>query len=71
MANGTLDDAFYRISAKYLTTLQPYLTKALSKLDKFMTSNDLRIAFETHLEETQGKISGSSRCLRIFMRLSE
>src|SRR6476661_5749801 len=44
------------------------LTKALTKLAKAASSSDLRDAFETHLEETQGQIE---RLEEVFRSLDE
>ena len=67
MANGTLHDAFIdELRDTYDAERQ--LTKALSKLAKTATSNDLRIAFETHLEETQGQIE---RLEQVFASFDE
>ena len=52
---GTLHDAFIdELRDTYDAERQ--LTKALPKLAKAATSPQLREAFETHLEETQGQI---------------
>ena len=52
---GTLHDAFIdELRDTYDAERQ--LTKALPKLAKAATSPELRGAFETHLEETQGQI---------------
>ena len=58
---GTLHDAFID-ELRDTYDAEKQLTKALPKLAKAATSPDLREAFESHLEETQGRSSGSSRC---------
>ena len=68
MANaGTLHDAFIdELRDTYDAERQ--LTKALPKLAKAASSPELREAFETHLEETQGQIE---RLERVFSGLEE
>jgi ferritin-like metal-binding protein YciE len=67
MAEGTLHDAFIdELRDTYDAERQ--LTKALAKLAKAATSPQLREAFETHLEETQGQIG---RLERVFESLEE
>ena len=64
---GTLHDAFIdELRDTYDAERQ--LTKALAKLAKAATSPDLREAFETHLEETQGQIE---RLEQVFESLDE
>jgi ferritin-like metal-binding protein YciE len=64
---GTLHDAFIdELRDTYDAERQ--LTKALAKLAKAATSPDLREAFETHLEETQGQIE---RLEQVFEGLEE
>ncbi len=64
---GTLHDAFIdELRDTYDAERQ--LTKALPKLAKAATSPELREAFETHLEETQGQID---RLERVFESLDE
>jgi ferritin-like metal-binding protein YciE len=64
---GTLHDAFVdELRDTYDAERQ--LTKALAKLAKAATSPDLREAFETHLEETQGQIE---RLEQVFESLDE
>jgi ferritin-like metal-binding protein YciE len=64
---GTLHDAFIdELRDTYDAERQ--LTKALPKLAKAATSPQLREAFETHLEETQGQIE---RLEQIFETLDE
>ena len=64
---GTLHDAFIdELRDSYDGEKQ--LTKALAKLAKAATSPQLREAFETHLEETQGQIE---RLEQVFELLEE
>jgi ferritin-like metal-binding protein YciE len=64
---GTLHDAFMdELRDSYDAERQ--LTKALAKLAKASTSPQLRDAFETHLEETQGHVE---RLERVFESLDE
>jgi ferritin-like metal-binding protein YciE len=64
---GTLHDAFIdELRDTYDAERQ--LTKALPKLAKAATSPQLREAFETHLEETQGQIQ---RLEQVFETLDE
>jgi ferritin-like metal-binding protein YciE len=64
---GTLHDAFIdELRDTYDAERQ--LTKALPKLAKAATSPQLREAFETHLEETQGQIE---RLEQVFEQLDE
>ena len=64
---GTLHDAFIdELRDTYDAERQ--LTKALPKLAKAATSPQLREAFETHLEETQGQIE---RLEQVFETLDE
>ncbi len=64
---ATLHDAFIdELRDTYDAERQ--LTKALAKLAKAATSPELREAFETHLEETQGQIE---RLEQVFESLAE
>ena len=64
---GTLHDAFIdELRDTYDAERQ--LTKALPRLAKAATSPELREAFETHLEETQGQIE---RLEKVFESLDE
>jgi len=64
---GTLHDAFIdELRDSYDAERQ--LTKALPKLAKAATNPQLREAFETHLEETQGHIE---RLEQVFASLEE
>jgi ferritin-like metal-binding protein YciE len=53
--SGTLHDAFVE-ELRDTYDAEKQLTKALAKMAKAATSPDLRAAFESHLEETQGQI---------------
>jgi ferritin-like metal-binding protein YciE len=64
---GTLHDAFID-ELRDTYDAEKQLTKALPKLAKAASSPDLREAFETHLEETQGHIE---RLERVFESLDE
>jgi len=64
---GTLHDAFIT-ELRDTYDAERQLTKALGKLAKAATSPDLREAFETHLEETQGQIE---RLEQVFESLDE
>jgi ferritin-like metal-binding protein YciE len=67
MAEGTLHDAFIdELRDSYDAEKQ--LTKALGKLAKAASSKELRAAFESHLEETEGQIE---RLERVFESLDE
>lgn len=64
---GTLHDAFIdELRDTYDAERQ--LTKALPKLAKAASSPELRTAFQTHLEETQGQIK---RLEAVFQSLDE
>jgi ferritin-like metal-binding protein YciE len=64
---GTLHDAFIdELRDTYDAERQ--LVRALPKLAKAATSPDLRTAFETHLEETQGHVE---RLEQVFQSLNE
>jgi ferritin-like metal-binding protein YciE len=64
---GTLHDAFLD-ELRDTYDAEKQLTKALPKLAKAASSPELREAFETHLEETQGQIE---RLERVFTGLDE
>jgi len=64
---GTLHDAFID-ELRDAYDAEKQLTKALPKLAKAATSPELRSAFETHLEETQGHIE---RLEQVFESLEE
>jgi ferritin-like metal-binding protein YciE len=64
---GTLHDAFID-ELRDTYDAEKQLTKALSKLAKAASNPDLRDAFETHLEETQGHVA---RLEQVFESLDE
>jgi ferritin-like metal-binding protein YciE len=64
---GTLHDAFID-ELRDTYDAEKQLTKALAKLAKAASSPELREAFETHLEETQGQIE---RLEQVFESLEE
>jgi ferritin-like metal-binding protein YciE len=64
---GTLHDAFVD-ELRDTYDAEKQLTKALAKLAKAASSPQLRDAFETHLEETQGQIE---RLEHVFESLDE
>lgn len=64
---GTLHDAFLD-ELRDTYDAEKQLTKALPKLAKAASNPDLRNAFETHLEETQGQIQ---RLEAVFESLDE
>jgi ferritin-like metal-binding protein YciE len=67
MATGTLHDAFVdELQDSYDGEKQ--LIKALKKMAKAAKADDLRAAFETHLEETHGQVQ---RLEQVFAMLDE
>jgi ferritin-like metal-binding protein YciE len=64
---GTLHDAFID-ELRDTYDAEKQLTKALSKLAKASSNPELRQAFETHLEETQGQVE---RLEQVFAGLDE
>ena len=67
MPVNSLRDALVE-ELKDLYNAEKQLTKALPKLAKRATSDELRDAFESHLEETEGQIT---RLERVFELLDE
>ena len=67
MAGNNLREALVE-EIKDLYNCEKQLTKALPKLAKAATSDELREAFESHLEETDGQIT---RLERVFELLDE
>ena len=67
MAGNTLRDSLVD-EVKDMYNAEKQLTKALPKLAKAATSEELRTAFENHLEETQGHVA---RLERVFELLDE
>src|SRR6187551_1324940 len=64
---GTLHDAFID-ELRDTYDAEKQLTKALPKLAKAATSQELRMAFESHLEETRGHVE---RLEQVFESLEE
>ena len=64
---GTLHDAFID-ELRDVYHAEKQITKALPKMIKAATSDELRQAFENHLEETKGQIS---RLEEVFASLDE
>jgi ferritin-like metal-binding protein YciE len=67
MAGNNLREALVD-EIKDLYNAEKQLTKALPKMAKGATSEELREAFETHLEETEGQVT---RLERVFELLDE
>ena len=67
MAGNNLREALVD-EIRDLYNAEKQLTKALPKLAKGATSDELREAFETHLEETEGHVT---RLERVFELLDE
>jgi ferritin-like metal-binding protein YciE len=67
MAGNNLRDALVD-EIRDIYNAEKQLTKALPKLAKASTNDELRAAFESHLEETQGQIT---RLERVFELLDE
>jgi ferritin-like metal-binding protein YciE len=67
MAGNNLRDALVD-EIKDLYNAEKQLTKALPKMAKGATSDELREAFESHLEETEGQVT---RLERVFELLDE
>jgi len=65
--SGTLHDAFIE-ELRDTYDAEKQLIKALPKLAKAAASDDLRAAFETHLEETRGHVE---RLEQVFESLEE
>jgi ferritin-like metal-binding protein YciE len=64
---GTLHDAFID-ELRDAYDAEQQLTKALPKLAKAAASDELREAFESHLEETRGTSNDSNRCSPAWTR---
>lgn len=56
----------FELELKDLYSAEKQLTKALPKMAKASTNEELRLAFESHLEETEGQIE---RLEKIFKQL--
>ncbi|MGA9718655.1 MAG: ferritin-like domain-containing protein [Acidobacteriaceae bacterium] len=67
MSIKTIDDLFLN-ELKDLYSAEKQITKALPKMARASASDDLRTAFETHLEETEGQIE---RLDQIFEKLGQ
>jgi ferritin-like metal-binding protein YciE len=65
--NGNLHDAFID-ELRDAYDAEKQLIKALTKMSKAATSEDLSEAFETHLEETQGQVA---KLEQVFASLDE
>jgi ferritin-like metal-binding protein YciE len=65
MKMTTLEDLFHH-ELKDLYNAEKQLTKALPKMAKAATNQQLKDAFETHLKETEGQIE---RLEKLFARL--
>jgi len=61
----TLEDLFHH-ELKDLYSAEKQLTKALPKMAKAATNEDLRTAFETHLEETEVHVERLEKLLGEF-----
>jgi ferritin-like metal-binding protein YciE len=67
MSIKTIDDLFLD-ELKDLYSAEKQITKALPKLARAASSDELRAAFQTHLEETEGQIE---RLDQIFEKLGQ
>ena len=67
MSIKTIDDLFLD-ELKDLYSAEKQITKALPKLARAASSDELRAAFQTHLEETEGQIE---RLDQIFEKLEQ
>lgn len=67
MAGNTLKDAFVD-EVRDMYNAEKQLLKALPKMAKAATSEELRAALESHLEETQGQVA---RLEKVFELLDE
>src|SRR5436190_21303374 len=54
----------FELELKDLYSAEKQLTKALPKMAKVSTNEDLRQAFESHLEETEGQIGRLEEILK-------
>ena len=63
---GTLHDAFIE-ELRDTYDAEKQLIKALPKLAKAAASDDLRAAFETHLEETRGHVERLEQTLDVWV----
>lgn len=60
MTRKTLQDLFVH-SLSDIYSAEKQLTRALGKLSRTASNEELSKAFQTHLEETQGRSSASTR----------
>lgn len=67
MSVGTIEELFVD-ELKDLYSAEKQITKALPKMAKATTSPELRTAFETHLEETQGQIQRLDQIFEILAK---
>ena len=65
MAGNTLRDSLVD-EIKDMFNAEKQLTKALPKLAKAATSDELRTAFENHLEETRGQVAKLERVFELM-----
>jgi ferritin-like metal-binding protein YciE len=64
----TLQDLF-EDSVRDIYYAEKKILKALPKMAKKASSEDLAAAFEAHLEETEGQVTGLSRFLRSSVKM--
>ena len=67
MSVGTIEELFVD-ELKDLYSAEKQITKALPKMAKATSSPELRTAFETHLEETQGQIQRLDQIFEILAK---
>ena len=65
MSVGTMDELFVD-ELKDLYSAEKQITRALPKLVKAATSDDLRQAFQSHLEETNGHVARLEKAFEIL-----
>jgi ferritin-like metal-binding protein YciE len=65
MSVGTMDELFID-ELKDLYSAEKQITRALPKLVKAATSDDLRQAFQSHLEETNGHVTRLEKAFEIL-----
>jgi ferritin-like metal-binding protein YciE len=65
MSVGTMDELFVD-ELKDLYSAEKQITRALPKLVKAATSDDLRQAFQSHLEETNGHVQRLEKAFEIL-----
>lgn len=69
MSADTMEKLFVA-ELKDLYSAEKQITRALPKMAKNATSNDLKTAFETHLKETEGQIERLDRVFEILGKSS-